>query len=54
MRMGAGWNIVPPKIRRKTPLATWKEIKCGNSPWDPKTVYQAIGRQPGQDYDEVC
>ena len=32
----------------------WKELKCGSKLWDPKIEYEAIGKDPRQDYDEVC
>ena len=39
--------------KRRTPIMLWKELKCGNGRWDPKTEYTAIGKDSASDYDEV-
>jgi hypothetical protein len=39
--------------RRPSPSELWKTVKSGNPLWDPKIVYEAIGRVPGSDWDEV-
>ncbi|KXT02078.1 hypothetical protein AC578_6672 [Pseudocercospora eumusae] len=39
--------------KRKTPAMLWKELKPGSKLWDSKTEYQAIGKEPSSDYDEV-
>ncbi|KXT18404.1 hypothetical protein AC579_8148 [Pseudocercospora musae] len=39
--------------KRKTPAMLWKELKPGSKLWDAKTEYQAIGKEPSSDYDEV-
>lgn len=42
------------KSRNKiTPAILWKEVKCGQGLWDPKTDYTAIGKHPDSQYDEV-
>jgi hypothetical protein len=45
---------LPPSRRRKTPAMLWSELKCGSKLWDPKTEYEAIGKDPDSDWDEVC
>jgi hypothetical protein len=44
---------LPPSRRRKTPAMLWEELKCGSKLWDAKTEYEAIGRDPNSDWDEV-
>jgi hypothetical protein len=39
--------------RRRTPAETWKIIKPGLPLWDPKVVYEAIGRDRNQEWDDV-
>ncbi|KAF2477803.1 uncharacterized protein BDR25DRAFT_250046 [Lindgomyces ingoldianus] len=39
--------------RRPSPADTWKALKPGNPLWDPKIVYEAIGRDPSDECDEV-
>ncbi|EME81131.1 uncharacterized protein MYCFIDRAFT_97007, partial [Pseudocercospora fijiensis CIRAD86] len=39
--------------KRKTPAMLWKELRPGSKLWDSKTEYQAIGKEPSSDYDEV-
>jgi hypothetical protein len=39
--------------KRKTPAMLWKEIKPGSKLWDPKTDYEAIGKDPLSAYDQV-
>lgn len=39
--------------KKKTPAMLWKEVKCGSRTWDPKTDYEAIGKDPQSGFDEV-
>ncbi|KAM3414410.1 hypothetical protein BST61_g11048 [Cercospora zeina] len=39
--------------KRKTPVMLWKELKPGSTTWDPKMDYEAIGKDPKSEYDEV-
>lgn len=39
--------------KKKTPAMLWKELKCGSKLWDPKMDYEAIGKEPTSDFDEV-
>lgn len=39
--------------RRPTPAQLWKTVKPGNPLWDPKVVYEAIGKATGADWDDV-
>lgn len=39
--------------KKKTPAMLWKELKCGSKLWDPKVDYEAIGKEPTSDSDEV-
>ncbi|CBY01865.1 hypothetical protein LEMA_P006520.1 [Plenodomus lingam JN3] len=39
--------------RKPTPAEVWKTLKAGNPLWDPKVVYEAIGKHKGSDYDDV-
>ncbi|KAL5409370.1 hypothetical protein PMIN04_011087 [Paraphaeosphaeria minitans] len=42
------------KIRRKpTPAGIWKTLKPGNPLWDPKVVYEAIGKDRKSTWDDV-
>ncbi|SMY25112.1 unnamed protein product [Zymoseptoria tritici ST99CH_1A5] len=44
---------LPPSRRRKTPAMLWSELKCGSSLWDAKTEYEAIGKDPDSEWDEI-
>ncbi|KAH9864549.1 hypothetical protein J1614_010484 [Plenodomus biglobosus] len=39
--------------RKPTPVEVWKTLKIGNPLWDPKVVYEAIGKDGSSDYDDV-
>lgn len=39
--------------KRKTPATLWKDIRPASKQWDPKTDYEAIGKNPRSAYDEV-
>ncbi|PVI00510.1 hypothetical protein DM02DRAFT_655372 [Periconia macrospinosa] len=39
--------------RRPTPAEVWKTIRPGNPLWDPKTVYEAIGKDRDSEWDEI-
>lgn len=39
--------------RRPTPAQIWKVVKSGNPLWDPKVVYEAIGKDKGKEWDDV-
>lgn len=42
------------KVRRKpTPAEIWKVLKPGNPVWDPKVVYEAIGKDPSTAWDDA-
>ncbi|KAF1833194.1 hypothetical protein BDW02DRAFT_570285 [Decorospora gaudefroyi] len=42
------------KVRRRpTPAEIWKTIRCGNSLWDPKVTYEAIGKDRSVEWDDV-
>lgn len=52
--VGARARVTSKPRKKKTPAMLWKELKCGSKLWDPKIEYEAIGKDPEQDYDEVC
>jgi hypothetical protein len=39
--------------RRRTPAETWKTIKPGLPLWDPKVVYNAVGKDRNVEWDDV-
>jgi hypothetical protein len=39
--------------RRPTPAEAWKTLKPGLSLWDPKVVYEAIGKDRNVEWDDV-
>lgn len=39
--------------RRPSPIEQWKTLKPGFPVWDPRTVYEAIGKDPDVEWDEV-
>ncbi|KAF1963400.1 hypothetical protein CC80DRAFT_530282 [Byssothecium circinans] len=39
--------------RRPTPAEVWKAIRPGNPLWDPKVVYEAIGKDRSVEWDDV-
>ncbi|KAF2211285.1 hypothetical protein CERZMDRAFT_106504 [Cercospora zeae-maydis SCOH1-5] len=39
--------------KKKTPAMLWKELKPGSTTWDAKMSYEAIGKDPNSEYDEV-
>jgi hypothetical protein len=39
--------------RRPSPAEIWKMLRVGNPLWDPKIVYEAIGKESGAEWDEV-
>jgi hypothetical protein len=39
--------------RRATPAEIWNVLRPGNPLWDPKIVYEAIGKDRSVDWDEV-
>jgi hypothetical protein len=39
--------------RRPTPAQIWKIVKPGNPLWDPKIVYEAIGKDETAEWDDV-
>lgn len=39
--------------RRPSPAEAWKVLRPGNPLWDPKIVYEAIGKDRNSDWDEV-
>lgn len=42
------------KSRRKpTPAEVWRTLRPGFSSWDPKTVYESIGKDKGAAWDDV-
>ncbi|KAH7081962.1 hypothetical protein BKA63DRAFT_562492 [Paraphoma chrysanthemicola] len=42
------------KVRRRpTPAEVWKTLRSNHPQWDPKVVYQAIGKDRGQPWDDV-
>lgn len=47
-------NVDGSKVRRRpTPAQIWKVVKPGHPLWDPKVAYEAIGRVPGAEWDDV-
>lgn len=40
--------------RRPTPAEIWSILKAGTPLWDPKVVYEAIGRNKNVEWDDVC
>ncbi|KAJ4984710.1 hypothetical protein SVAN01_09824 [Stagonosporopsis vannaccii] len=47
-------NLDGSKVRRRpTPAQIWKTVKPGNPLWDPKVVYEAIGKQKDAEWDDV-
>jgi hypothetical protein len=40
--------------RRPTPAEVWKILRPGHPSWDPKIVYNAIGKDQGVEWDDVC
>jgi hypothetical protein len=50
----AGRNPDGSKMRRRpTPAQVWKILRPGNPLWDPKVVYEAIGRDKSIEWDDV-
>ena len=50
----AGRNPDGSKVRRRpTPAQVWKILRPGNPLWDPKVVYQAIGKDKSVEWDDV-
>ncbi|RYF42287.1 MAG: hypothetical protein EOO38_19875 [Cytophagaceae bacterium] len=42
------------KVRRRpTPAEVWQTLRPNHPQWDPKVVYQAIGRDSSQPWDDV-
>tara|TARA_R110002003_G_scaffold53_4_gene4656 strand:+ start:5598 stop:6107 length:510 start_codon:yes stop_codon:yes gene_type:complete len=42
------------KVRRRpTPAELWKTLRPGHPQWDPKVVFQAIGKNCSQPWDDV-
>jgi hypothetical protein len=39
--------------RRPSPAEIWKVLRPGGPLWDPKIAYEAIGKHPKSDWDEV-
>ncbi|KAF2640051.1 hypothetical protein P280DRAFT_427742 [Massarina eburnea CBS 473.64] len=39
--------------RRPTPAENWKVIRAGNPLWDPKVVYEAIGKDQSVEWDDI-
>ncbi|KAF2007802.1 hypothetical protein P154DRAFT_516603 [Amniculicola lignicola CBS 123094] len=39
--------------RRPSPTEVWKTLRPSNPLWDPKVVYEAIGRNKDQDWDDI-
>ena len=39
--------------KRPTPAEIWSVLRSGNPLWDPKIVYEAIGKDPTSEWDEV-
>ncbi|PSN64592.1 hypothetical protein BS50DRAFT_576030 [Corynespora cassiicola Philippines] len=39
--------------RRPTPAEIWKTLRPGNPLWDPKIVYEAIGKDSHSDWDDI-
>ncbi|KAF2173778.1 hypothetical protein M409DRAFT_16050 [Zasmidium cellare ATCC 36951] len=39
--------------KKKTPAMLWKELKCGSKLWDAKMDYEAVGKDPTSDFDEI-
>ncbi|KAF2115296.1 hypothetical protein BDV96DRAFT_612646 [Lophiotrema nucula] len=50
VRQRAGFKDRRP---RASPAEIWKVIRSGNPIWDPKIVYEAIGKDKASDWDEV-
>ena len=47
-------NVDGSRVRRRpTPAQLWKTVKPGNPLWDPKVVYEAIGKATGAYWDYV-
>lgn len=47
-------NIDGSRLRRRpTPAQVWKVVKPGNPLWDPKIVYEAIGKDKSEEWDDV-
>lgn len=47
-------NVDGSRVRRRpTPAQIWKVVKPGNPLWDPKVVYEAIGKDTGSEWDDV-
>ncbi|KAK4498117.1 hypothetical protein PRZ48_010773 [Zasmidium cellare] len=39
--------------KKKTPAMLWKELKCGSKLWDAKMDYEAVGKDPNSEFDEI-
>ena len=47
-------NVDGSRIRRRpTPAQIWKVVRPGNPLWDPKVVYEAIGKDRTTEWDDV-
>lgn len=47
-------NVDGSRVRlRPTPAQIWKVVKPGNPLWDPKVVYEAIGKDRSKEWDDV-
>ncbi|KAF2195208.1 hypothetical protein K469DRAFT_722485 [Zopfia rhizophila CBS 207.26] len=46
-------RLVSKDRRRPSPAEIWKVLKPGNPLWDPKIVYEAIGKDRSVEWDEV-
>ncbi|KAF3045159.1 hypothetical protein E8E12_010161 [Didymella heteroderae] len=47
-------NVDGSRVRKRpTPAQIWKIVKPGNPLWDPKVVYEAIGKNKGKEWDDV-
>ncbi|KAF1931622.1 uncharacterized protein M421DRAFT_2271 [Didymella exigua CBS 183.55] len=47
-------NVDGSRVRRRpTPAQVWKVVKPGNPLWDPKVVFEAIGRDESKEWDDV-
>jgi hypothetical protein len=50
----AGRNLDGSRVRRRpTPAQVWKVLRPGNPLWDPKVVYEAIGKDRSVEWDDV-
>ncbi|KAH8727800.1 hypothetical protein GQ44DRAFT_703000 [Phaeosphaeriaceae sp. PMI808] len=50
---GPGGEVGEATRRRPTPVEIWKTLKPSHPSWDPKVVYEAIGKDRSLEWDDV-